>query len=54
MYGLIVDPGAAHALIGSDTLLDFMRQTGVTPIQIAAYSAGTDPAPVPDYPKEHR
>lgn len=29
VYGLIVDPGAAHALMGSDTLLEFIRATGV-------------------------
>ena len=31
IYGLIVDPGAAHGLIGCDTLLEFMRKTKVQP-----------------------
>ena len=28
-YGLLIDPGAAHALIGVDTLLDLMRKIGI-------------------------
>lgn len=31
MYGLIVDPGAAHGLIGVDTLKEFLDHTGTKP-----------------------
>lgn len=32
VFGLIIDPGAAHALIGCDTLLEFMTKTGIKPV----------------------
>lgn len=53
VYGLIIDPGAAHALMGVDTLLHFLRGTGVTPIFCRSDRAfvGIDGEPSPGLKK---